>query len=108
MSAFQARYEGRCAVACGRRIEVGDEVVYVDDELVHVECEGRALAATRPREVCTECFCEMPCLCIDEPVVTPAAVCPECRDGKCRNCTEMTLNELDAWVSCSCGHGGAR
>lgn len=59
MSAFQARYVGRCAAACGQAINVGDEVVYVDDELVHVECEGRAIALTRRHPVCTSCFLEI-------------------------------------------------
>lgn len=37
------------------------------------------------------------------------AVCPECRDGKCRNCTEQTLNDQDEWVPCGCpNHGGQR
>lgn len=43
VSAFQARHEGKCVVGCGGRIDVGDAVVYVEDELVHAECEGAAI-----------------------------------------------------------------
>jgi hypothetical protein len=34
---FQARYPGWCDT-CGNEIEVGDEVTYSDDELVHEDC----------------------------------------------------------------------
>lgn len=29
-------------------------------------------------------------------------VCPECRDGKCRNCTDEALNDEDELVPCGC------
>jgi hypothetical protein len=35
---FAARYGGPCAADCGERIHAGDEVVYVDDELMHTGC----------------------------------------------------------------------
>lgn len=33
---------------------------------------------------------------------TALAVCPECRDGKHQNCTDLALDRNDEWVSCSC------
>ena len=107
MSAFRARYAGFCEAGCGRPVEVGDEVVYVDDELVHVECEGWAISASRPRVLCGVCGLEKPCLCVDVDVVAPAVVCFACRLGECGDCSGMTFNERAAWVPCSCGHGGA-
>lgn len=67
MSAFVARFPGRCAAECGEQIRQGDEVVYVDDRLVHLACEGLAIAGavSRPREVCPECWLEKPCPCDD-------------------------------------------
>lgn len=35
---FEARYGGRCAADCGGPIREGDQVVFVDDELVHTAC----------------------------------------------------------------------
>lgn len=57
---FDAKFPGRCpAPSCDRRIEPGDAVTYVDDQLVHDEC---ALDAGVPepatREVCSQCFIE--------------------------------------------------
>lgn len=58
---FTAKYSARCASGiCDRRIEPGDQVVYVDQELFHDECALDAqipTPATRP--VCTECFTEV-------------------------------------------------
>ena len=34
---FTATFPGRCS-ECGEQIEVGDDVQYVDDELVHEDC----------------------------------------------------------------------
>lgn len=34
---FTAHYDGLCG-ECGDEIEPGDEVQYVDDELVHADC----------------------------------------------------------------------
>lgn len=67
MVALVARYGGRCAAECGRRILPGDEVVYVDDDLVHLDCEGYAIARPRlkVREVCAVCRLERPCPCDD-------------------------------------------
>lgn len=64
MSAFRAKFGGKCA-GCGERIIPGDEVVYVDDELVHLEHEAWALRKSAPVEVCTECWLVKPCACQD-------------------------------------------
>lgn len=33
--------------------------------------------------------------------------CPECQQGKCRNCTETTLDpDTDVMVPCECAEGG--
>ena len=43
---FLARYSGTPCGSCGDRIEEGDEVCYVDDELCHAQCaeeEGEKL-----------------------------------------------------------------
>lgn len=60
---FTAKYDGRCAAACGRRIESGDDVIYVDEVLVHDECALGPVDGILPepvkREVCTTCFTEV-------------------------------------------------
>lgn len=83
MSAFVARYAGPCAAGCGVEIQSGDDVVYVDDELVHADCEElallpsfqrapghhdelKALFARPAAETCTRCWLEKPCPCEDE------------------------------------------
>jgi hypothetical protein len=66
MSAFNAKWLGKCAAACGSPIEPGDLVVYVDDKLVHEECEERAIGgAKRIEVVCPNCFMVKPCPCDD-------------------------------------------
>lgn len=67
MSAFAAMFPGQCAAECGEQIRKGDDVVYVDDALVHLNCEGLAIAAgvRRPAPVCAVCFMEKPCPCDD-------------------------------------------
>lgn len=42
MSAIRAGYRATCA-GCPDFIEPGDEVVFVDDEPVHVACEDAAI-----------------------------------------------------------------
>lgn len=61
MSAFEARYAGPCAA--GDRIEPGDQVVYVNDDLVHIGCEGDVIVtAVRATErVCDICHLIRPC-----------------------------------------------
>ncbi len=36
---FEARYDGKCG-SCGDRFMAGDDVVYVDDTLLAMECCG--------------------------------------------------------------------
>lgn len=64
MSAFKAKYPGYCST-CDDRINAGDLVVYVDDSLVHLDCEGPALAPVRAEWVCPQCWLVMPCGCQD-------------------------------------------
>lgn len=64
MSAFEARYGGRCG-GCDDRIRPGQLVVFVDDELVHLDCEEAALRVRPAAVVCTECWLERPCPCED-------------------------------------------
>jgi hypothetical protein len=64
---FRAKFPGLCAAKCGDTIQVGDRVVYVDDDLVHEACEGvaRTMAARDDRPVCGTCFLLKPCPCDD-------------------------------------------
>lgn len=58
--AFTARYEGRCAAPdCRDRIERGDAVEYVDEQLVHEGCVPAPMVERAPRPVCGECFTEV-------------------------------------------------
>lgn len=74
MGAFVAKYRGRCAADCDDPVIVpGDRVLFVDDELVHEECEAEGLVAAEGRhgahrvaEVCTRCWLVRPCPCDDE------------------------------------------
>lgn len=34
-----------------------------------------------------------------------ALICPECRDGKCPNCTGWSIDSEDNIVDCRCTHG---
>jgi len=56
---FPARYGGKCAADCDRRIFAGDEVEYVDDQLVHVGCVPAPDVEKEPRPVCPTCFQEI-------------------------------------------------
>lgn len=40
---FWAKYAGRCRCGCGKRIEVGDEIVWFEGEIVLPECGDRLL-----------------------------------------------------------------
>lgn len=60
---FEAKYRGTCAdPSCDRPIDVGDAVVYVDQELFHDGCSlnGASPSVLAPiqREVCQACFTE--------------------------------------------------
>jgi hypothetical protein len=61
MRYFEAKYSGTCG-RCEGRINVGDQVMYEDDVIVHIFCEETERPA---REVCTSCFIEKPCECDD-------------------------------------------
>ncbi|MGI6878804.1 hypothetical protein [Microbacterium sp. gxy059] len=54
---FRARYDGTCAADCDQRIDPGDEVTYLDGQLVHVGCEP-VDDEPAPRPVCPICFTE--------------------------------------------------
>lgn len=54
---FTAKYDGRCAhedcTEPGARIEPGDEVRYVGDELMHISCSWREPALP---PLCGDCW----------------------------------------------------
>lgn len=52
--AFPARYEGTCS-SCSEHIDTGDEVMFDDDELVHVDCTPETITA-RTEVPCKRCF----------------------------------------------------
>jgi hypothetical protein len=51
---FTAKYVGTCAT-CSDGFDVGDEVVFDDDELIHVECIEVPTGQTSMK-VCQKCF----------------------------------------------------
>ena len=68
--AFRAKYPGRCP-ECGEEIEVGDKLVYTEDNLaVHEVCPDSIHGELRVRETCPRCFTEKAlngsCLCDPE------------------------------------------
>ena len=58
---FEAKY-GRICGSCTERIRPGDEVKYVEDELVHVDCAVAAPIECKT-ETCTVCWLIKPCEC---------------------------------------------
>lgn len=59
MNTFAARYVGPCAADCGVWIKPGDDVTYVDDELMHADCadgDSSAQAAVRQPDPCPRCW----------------------------------------------------
>jgi len=56
---FTAKYPDRCAANCGERIEPGDTVEYVDDDLVHEGCVPESEIEREVRPVCPDCFTEI-------------------------------------------------
>lgn len=55
---FEAKYSSRCP-DCPEPIEPGDEVVYVDDTVVHARCEEafvKRVAEEESAETCTSCW----------------------------------------------------
>lgn len=60
---FTACYHGACH-ACGEHVNPGDQVTWVDDEIVHTDCDtptGRPVPP--PAEICTDCWVTKPCWC---------------------------------------------
>lgn len=66
MSAFEAKYHGRCD-ACDERIIPGEHVRYSeDDEIIHNRCEESNESHAAPVEVCGSCWLTKPCDCDDQ------------------------------------------
>lgn len=61
MRTFRARYPGRCG-NCDEPIEPGDEVTYVDEDVVHADCDTPEPTG-RPTPVCPACHLTQPCDC---------------------------------------------
>jgi hypothetical protein len=63
---FPAKFHGRCG-ACDEHIVPGQPVKYVDDVLVHDDCEASAPAEVKVGETCQGCFTQKAldgsCLC---------------------------------------------
>lgn len=114
---------GAWAAAC----PLGPEPMYVADRSERVRDREHAVALFREwvaarREFRHDAFGlsqikarlagrDLACWCpLDQPchadvlleIANPPALCPECRDGKCRNCVEQTLDDNDQWVPCGC------
>lgn len=63
-STFTARFRGRCYADCGEPIEPGDDVAYVNEHLMHVDCSGLAPREDeRPVTICPDCHPTRPCDC---------------------------------------------
>ena len=60
---FRARYHGRCA-ECDEHIRPGDEVVYLEGDVVHADCDEHA-EPERPVTICPTCHLTKPCDCED-------------------------------------------
>jgi hypothetical protein len=50
VSAFRTTEAGVCGAGCGQPVEAGDLVVWINDAMVHIECEDpeKAIAAAEP------------------------------------------------------------
>lgn len=65
---YRAQLEGgQCPAGCGNRIHIGDRIVKVDGEWVHVECAPAPDPfELKPSEVvCPDCFLVRPCRCVE-------------------------------------------
>ena len=58
---FEAKYAGICG-SCTERIRPGDDVNYVEGELVHADCDIAA-PVERKTETCPVCWLIRPCEC---------------------------------------------
>lgn len=63
MSTFAAKYSGRCANACDEQIEVGDDVLFVEGELMHVGCVSGAGGLEAAGAPCPSCWLVGKCDC---------------------------------------------
>ena len=59
MTAFLARYPGRC-ILCDERIHEGDPIVMTDDGARHDDCEEAAPPEPRENPVCQTCWLTHP------------------------------------------------
>lgn len=62
MTAFAARYDGRCG-ACDERIYEGDMIRFdaaSDSNFVHDDCAASAPREPKPQPICPRCFTELP------------------------------------------------
>lgn len=53
---FTARYDDWCEGDCGGPICAGEQVSYVDDELMHTDCIPTYTAQTRDTPICQNCY----------------------------------------------------
>lgn len=61
---FTAKYVGPCGAYCGTRIEPGDEVIYINEELTHVDCVPGAEAMREGTgAACPRCWLVGTCDC---------------------------------------------
>lgn len=63
---FEAKYNGRCAADCGWPIQEGEQVAYVDDQLVHADCARDASLRKPEPVICSTCWLTKPCECEDQ------------------------------------------
>lgn len=56
---FEAQFPGACA-GCPNGIDTGEDVRYVDDQLVHVGCKPPPDPTKVQRPLCPRCFMELP------------------------------------------------
>lgn len=55
---FPARYTGRCNT-CDDLIYEGDQVLFVDEQLVHADCTANT-TPERPTDLCPRCYIALP------------------------------------------------
>lgn len=69
---FRARYPGRCP-SCGERIDVGDWICYVDDDVACEACRNADRRYDDPRmPACARCRLAANGILVD-------GLCPDCR-----------------------------
>lgn len=55
-STFRAKYDGRCAGACGEVITKGDELVADGGEVMHADCLPDDADPNPQRPTCPDCW----------------------------------------------------